>query len=192
MTTDDSHIGSHSQHRLSDQVSANTSQDRTPAPATPQDPSLATNYRRSGLVHRRILFVAGRPDEGPLTEPTAATQPRPREPPYMVESECGAVAVGRTYLLPPLSSGGASLVRPWLRFHTPLIGRVEDWRAGLGRSCFPCWLALSSASVPVSRPCHVSSPLRVARSVRISRTARPHLLRLKAYGTYHAGAAFNP
>jgi hypothetical protein len=31
------------------------------------------------------------------------------------------VAVGRTYLLPPLSSGGASLVLPWLRFHTPLI-----------------------------------------------------------------------
>jgi hypothetical protein len=39
----------------------------------------------------------------------------------LVESECGAVAVGRTYLLPPLSSGGASLVRPWLSFHTPLI-----------------------------------------------------------------------
>src|SRR5882724_12154643 len=38
-----------------------------------------------------------------------------------VESRCGAAAVGRTYLLPPLSSGGASLVRPWLRFHTPLI-----------------------------------------------------------------------
>ena len=35
-----------------------------------------------------------------------------------VELGCGAVAVGRTYLLPPLSSGGASLVRPWLRFHT--------------------------------------------------------------------------
>jgi hypothetical protein len=31
------------------------------------------------------------------------------------------VAVGRTYLLPPLSSGGALLVRPWLRFHIPLI-----------------------------------------------------------------------
>jgi hypothetical protein len=28
------------------------------------------------------------------------------------------VAVGRTYLLPPLSFGGASLVRPWLRLHT--------------------------------------------------------------------------
>src|SRR5215471_11537576 len=55
----------------------------------------------------------------------------------VVESRCGAVAVGRTYLLPPLSFGGASLARPWLRFHTPLIGRVEDWRAGLGRSLFP-------------------------------------------------------
>src|SRR5260370_3999357 len=51
-----------------------------------------------------------------------------------VEWRCGAVALGRTYLLPPLSSGGALLVRPWPRFHTPLIGRVEDWRAGLGRS----------------------------------------------------------
>ena len=41
----------------------------------------------------------------------------------MVESECGAVAVGRTYLLPPLSSGGALLVRPWLRFHIHRVGR---------------------------------------------------------------------
>jgi hypothetical protein len=57
----------------------------------------------------------------------------------MVESECGAVAVGRTYLFPPLSFGGALLVRPWLRFHIPLIGRVEDWRAGrpLDRATFP-------------------------------------------------------
>ena len=38
-----------------------------------------------------------------------------------VESGCGAVALGRTYLFPPLSSGGASLARPWLRLHTPLI-----------------------------------------------------------------------
>jgi methyltransferase (TIGR00027 family) len=29
-----------------------------------------------------------------------------------VESRCGAVAVGRTYLFPPLSAGGASLVQP--------------------------------------------------------------------------------
>src|SRR5499427_4628068 len=41
--------------------------------------------------------------------------------PARVESRCGAVSVGRTYLFPPLSSGGASLVRPWLRFHIPLI-----------------------------------------------------------------------
>src|ERR1019366_3410189 len=53
-----------------------------------------------------------------------------------VESRCGAVALGRTYLLPPLSSGGALMVPPWLRFHIPLIGRVEDWRAGVGRSLY--------------------------------------------------------
>ena len=32
--------------------------------------------------------------------------------PFRVESRCGAVAVGRTYLLPPLSSGGALVVQP--------------------------------------------------------------------------------
>ena len=36
-----------------------------------------------------------------------------------VESGCGAVAVGRACLFPPLSSGGALVARPWLRFHTP-------------------------------------------------------------------------
>src|ERR1035437_61672 len=35
----------------------------------------------------------------------------------VVESRCGAVALGRTYLLPPLASGGALVVQPWLRFH---------------------------------------------------------------------------
>src|SRR6478672_652087 len=39
----------------------------------------------------------------------------------LVESRCGAVALGRTYLLPPLSSGGALVDPPWLRFHIPLI-----------------------------------------------------------------------
>src|SRR6516162_9787964 len=62
-----------------------------------------------------------------------------------VESECGAVALGRPYLLPPLSSGGASLVRPWLPFPHPLIGRVEDWRAGLGR-CRATFPAPSTSS----------------------------------------------
>ena len=41
--------------------------------------------------------------------------------PNLVESRCGAVAVGWAYLFPPLSSGGASLAQPWLRFHIPLI-----------------------------------------------------------------------
>src|SRR5271165_3258844 len=55
-----------------------------------------------------------------------------------VEWGSGAVAVGWACLFPLLSSGGALVARPWLRFHTPLIGRVEDWRAGLGRSsCSP-------------------------------------------------------
>src|SRR5215210_2639989 len=40
---------------------------------------------------------------------------------FMVEARCGAVAVGWAYLFPPLSSGGASLAQPWLRFHIPLI-----------------------------------------------------------------------
>src|ERR1700740_3115936 len=39
----------------------------------------------------------------------------------LVESRCGAVSLGRTYLFPPLSSGGALVAQPWLRFHTPLI-----------------------------------------------------------------------
>src|SRR5215813_8202118 len=39
----------------------------------------------------------------------------------LVESRCGAVSLGRSYLFPPLSSGGALVVRPWLRFHIPLI-----------------------------------------------------------------------
>src|SRR6202171_3553279 len=41
--------------------------------------------------------------------------------PILVESRCGAVALGRTYLLPPLSSGGALVVPPWLRSHIPLV-----------------------------------------------------------------------
>src|SRR5882672_9602842 len=39
----------------------------------------------------------------------------------LVESRCGAVALGRTYPLPPLSSGGSLVVPPSLRFHIPLI-----------------------------------------------------------------------
>src|ERR1700757_474247 len=53
--------------------------------------------------------------------PTPAIRDTRRDRRPLVESRCGAVAVGRTYLLPPRSFGGASLARPWLRFHIPLI-----------------------------------------------------------------------
>jgi hypothetical protein len=80
----------------------------------------------------------------------------------LVESRMGAVAWG-----------------PWPspRFPSPLISRVEGWRAGVARG---------------PDPHHVSRPLHVARNVRISRIARPHLLHAKAYGTYPAGATFGP
>jgi hypothetical protein len=83
------------------------------------------------------------------------------------------VAVGRTDLLPPLSFGGASLVRPWLRFHTPLIEpdmqicrvaqpllafaptepTVRRYRSGLFRTdlrridhlCHACWITGSGS-----------------------------------------------
>src|SRR5215831_1553202 len=60
---------------------------------------------------RNLSGVRGRPDSSAGHRETA----------LMVESRCGAVAVGRTYPFPPLSSGGALAVRPWLRFHIPLI-----------------------------------------------------------------------
>ena len=51
-----------------------------------------------------------------------------------VESRCGAVAVGRAYLLLPLSSGGASLARPWLRFHTRSSNRTGRFPASGSRT----------------------------------------------------------
>jgi hypothetical protein len=74
-------------------------------------PSFETRFvSRHGSIARMIALA-----------PLAAARFSLERRLVMVESRCGAVAVGRTYLFPPLSSGGASLVRPWLRFHTPLI-----------------------------------------------------------------------
>jgi hypothetical protein len=72
----------------------------------------------------------------------------------------------------------------------PLTGRVEHWRVDLGRYYDHCYLALSSASVSISRPCHVSSTRHVERSGRFSRTALSCMLHVKGYVTYHAGVAF--
>src|SRR3979411_1105549 len=57
----------------------------------------------------------------------------------MVESRCGAVAVGQTYLLPPLSCGGALVVQPCLRFHIPLIepGHADLPHPALGQDFTP-------------------------------------------------------
>jgi hypothetical protein len=47
---------------------------------------------------------------------------RGRIPPLrMGARECGAVALGRACLFPPLLSGGALVAQPWLRFHPPLL-----------------------------------------------------------------------
>ena len=45
----------------------------------------------------------------------------PSETSRFVESGCGAVTVGSGCLLPPLSSGGAQVPSPSLRFHALLI-----------------------------------------------------------------------
>src|ERR1019366_917315 len=57
----------------------------------------------------------------------------------MVESRCGAVALGRTYLLPPLSSGGALMVPPWLPFPHPAhrTGRARLRHPALGQDFTP-------------------------------------------------------
>ena len=86
---------------------------------------LITAIRNGG--YRRVSPVAPRPREGPLTEPTAGARPWQRERVLVphtcrsqhplggfswVESRCGAVAVGRACLFPPLSCGGALVARP--------------------------------------------------------------------------------
>ena len=52
----------------------------------------------------------------------------------LVESGCGAVAVGSTYLFPPLSSGGASISEGFSHFVTsmtaPVCFRLEPWPGG--------------------------------------------------------------
>src|SRR5215469_7903671 len=79
---------------------------------------------RGGNRHAQPTATAPHPDSTPSRPPSQAltvrfllgcenltldTRCRGR---LSVESRCGAVAVGRTYLLPLLSFGGASLVRP--------------------------------------------------------------------------------
>ena len=58
---------------------------------------LVTSWTAAKLKTVLVVVLTARPK---------ATQPS------SYKSRCGAVAVGRTYLFPPLSSGGALVVRP--------------------------------------------------------------------------------
>src|SRR5215211_5373612 len=87
--------------------------------------------------------------------------------PSLVESRCGAAALGRTYLLPPLSSGGASVVRPWLRFHTPLIGS-EAARLGAQIDKF-------RAACPTFRPEQPTGEARALKGIGAALGATPEL-----------------
>ena len=81
---------------------------------------------------------------------------------------------------------------PTPRFPSPLIGRVGDWRAGLGRSL--CSLLPRPFGCEVSQHldhAYVSSPRHVERNGRISRFTLTCLLRVEVYATYPAGATFN-
>jgi hypothetical protein len=78
--------------------------------------------------------------------------------------------------------------RPVELHHQPLTGRVENWRAGLGRCLCSQFLALSYASATISLPCHVSNSRHVKRSVRFSRTALSFCLHSKGYDAYRLAA----
>ena len=72
------------------------------------------------MIFRQDVPSRYRAPVSPRRRLARSALPRERFSP-VVELRCGAVSVGRTYLFPPLSSGGALVVRPWLRFHIPLI-----------------------------------------------------------------------
>ena len=59
--------------------------------------------------------------------------------PFVVESGCGAVAVGSAYLFPPLSSGGASIAEPITPFPHPAhrTGRALLTHPALGQGITP-------------------------------------------------------
>jgi hypothetical protein len=84
---------------------------------------------------------------------------------FVAESRCGAVSVGRTYLSPPLSSGGALVVRPWLRFHIFLIEPTGGFLASGSRT------RLHAFAHGTSRP---SALKRTTRSARRRYGIRPN------------------
>src|SRR5664279_4490950 len=85
-----------------------------------QNPAISNSTKpQNSLIFSRLVVVHGRLGRELINGQPIRTHALNGR--YWVESRCGAVAVGRTYQLPPLSSGGALLVRPCLRFHIRLI-----------------------------------------------------------------------
>src|SRR5260370_32691322 len=111
--------------------------------------ALALHARRQGgsLI---AADPAGTPQSGPeipdrlrlpagarrLAHPLGLTSSR-RQP--LVESRCGAGALGRTYLFPPLSSGGAVSGSPLTPFPHPAhrTGRADFPHPALGQDLTP-------------------------------------------------------
>jgi hypothetical protein len=101
--------------------------------------------------------------------PNATRQARPMAALGRDKARCLPVR----FLIPPVEGGS----------------RTGAVAVGLGSCCLPAAFASCRCLNP-SRG-SVSSSLHVARSMRISRTTRPCSLRVKGYGTYQAGSAFN-
>jgi hypothetical protein len=110
-----------------------------------------------GLVNcwnRRVLPVAPRPREGPLTEPTAGPQPCPRERVLMpLKRPCRRDRERRGREKPTFARCGAGVSESSL----PTVrGRPRtDWTSLGARRCRPASIAreANTASFSASRPC---------------------------------------
>ncbi len=93
----------------------------------------------------------------------------------VVESGCGAVAVGSAYLFPPLSSGGASIAEPSTPFPHPAhrTGRALFTHPALGQDITPSHTeGHEQSSDQPPRPCYPS----VLRSARLLANRQCHHL----------------
>ena len=141
---------------------------------------------KTTVLHASHTSLLSHPDRvAAVTEETAAAVSQQAALGIYLAFFLVGLALGWAFPLPSFESRLGQFVVGVIAFASLVIAgtRFHEVRV-------PRWLALSSASVTSSRPCHVSSLRRVERSMRISRTALTCLLRLKAYGTYPAGAAF--
>jgi hypothetical protein len=143
---DDTHIGSHRQHRLSDQISANTTSYSHPR----HTPTL------------RITPVPVPPGEGLLSEPRAGAQLWPREPPFvsLKRPSLSARELGQLrgpYTSRCLRSGPGPLAT------TVKLGRASG-------ALVLCMTLNAATGRPASRQLHLMSlhRLRTASPIRVT------------------------